>query len=1176
MVHRAQGLYKPEDERVFYFLSLIMKPLACLRRTAMGLFLVAVSLSLVVLPTSQTSQTVIQNRNPERTHRTGKSQQSALEEYGKLPIGFEPNWGQADSTVKFLTRGNGYALFLTANEAVVALANPQVTSGRKKRIDAVRLGFRGANRNPSVSALDELGAKNSYLRGKDPRKWQANVPTYGRVRYENVYDGIDLVYYGLAGLVEYDFVIAPRANPELIKIVSKGGRSLRLDQAGNLRIENPSGDLVLRAPVAYQDLDGVRQTVASKFVVRGREISFWLGDYDQDRELVIDPVLSYSTYLGGTGHSAADDEAVSGITVDSAGNAYVVGSTVSMNFPIVNAYKPTNNGNLDVFISKFNPSGTALVYSTYLGGDFRDEGRGIAVDANGSAYVTGISSSSNFPTTPGAFQTSGLDTDVFVTKLNPSGNGLVYSTVLSGDRTVLPNGGGTLSSAESGYAIAVNSLGEAYVTGETQSSNFPIANATQSSGAGVGDAFVTKLNAAGSGLIFSTYLGGANSDRANGIALDSGGNAYLTGDTYSLNFPTTGGAYRTTRTSGTTSIGFVSKFTAAGSLVYATYLGDTFDRAQAIAVNNAGEAVIAGETSSLNFPTTADALRRKAIQGALLKSPDRSLHWTSGGLSSEFQVNAVALDPTNSGTQYAGTQAGIFKTANGGNSWTFLGLSTSSILSIAVDPNNPNTVFAGTGGQGIFKSIDGGNNWSNPVASGSVFTLVPHPQTPAKFYAGISGGGLQSSDGGNTWLPFGSGGTIRAIAFVPGDPNTIYLAAFSGVIKSNDGGANWTNVLPNTSTFGSIVIDPANPSVVYAGHRSFGVYKTTNAGQTWNALFFSGQILSMAIDGSTTPTTVYACRSGEGVSKTTDGGLNWSVTGLGYSSVNSLVVDRLAPANLYAGVSVGGNTDAFVTRLNSSGSALIYSTLLGGTGFDSAYAVALNSAGHPVVAGAATSVDLTFTNPMRPKTGSVMDGFVALLNTSSSTISFASFIGGSGIDRASAVAVDLAGNIYIGGHTRSADFPTVAALQPTLANVYDAFVAKITLSPPPQLILEQSGPLGNQAAAVDSLLLLRDPFPLLSLAPWFHQGTDRNTRVFVFATDLMLNPGETAAAVTVNLVDSNSLSRDIAAEDVRAVPNSSFVQVTFKLPSDLPAGVCQVTIKAHGQTSNTGAFRIAP
>jgi hypothetical protein len=819
-------------------LSLITKSHAFLRRVATGMLLVALSLSLVVFPRAQTSRTFIQNPYLEETHPTDKPQRSVLEEYGKLPIGFEPNWGQADSSVKFLTRGNGYALFLTANEAVIALANPHVPSGKKKRISAVRFSLREANPKPIITALDELVAKNSYLLGTDQRDWQTNIATYGQVRYENVYDGIDLIYYGLAGLVEYDFVIAPHANPNLIKFVCKGAGSFRLDQAGNLRIENPAGDLVLRAPVAYQKLNGVRQAVASKFVVRGREISFWLGDYDRDRELVIDPVLSYSTYLGGTGHSAFDDEEVSGITVDSGGNAYVVGSTVSTNFPIVNAYKPTSNGSLDVFISKFNPSGTALIYSTYLGGDFNDEGRAIAVDANGSAYVTGESRSSNFPTTPGALQTSGESSDVFVTKLNPSGNGLVYSTLLSGDRIVLPNGGGTLSSYEGGYGIAVNSLGEAHVTGETQSANFPLANATQSSPSGAIDAFVTKLNATGSGLIFSTYLGGTGTEHSNGIALDSSGNVYLAGSTSSLNFPTTAGAYRPTRTGGSTSIVFVSKFTAAGNLVYSTYLGDTFERGQAIAANNAGEAFIAGETSSQNFPTTANALRSKQIQGAVLRSPDRSLNWTNGGLSSEFGVNAVALDPTNSGIQYAGTQAGIFKTANGGNSWALLGLSGSSVLSIAIDPNNPNIVLAGTGGQGIFKSIDGGNTWSNPVTSGNVFTLISHPQTPAQFYAGVTGGGLQSSDGGNTWVPFGSGGTIRAIAFVPGDPNTIYLAAFNGVIKSTDGGANWMNVFPNSSTFGSIVIDPSNTSVVYAGHRSFGVYKTTNAGQLERAVLF--------------------------------------------------------------------------------------------------------------------------------------------------------------------------------------------------------------------------------------------------------------------------------------------------------------------------------------------------
>jgi hypothetical protein len=969
----------------------------------------------------------------------------------QLPLAFEENTGLVDRRVRFFARGDGYGVFLTNKGAVLALHNPGPASrdataqvrGRSA-IDVLRWEFEGAAADARIAGADELGPANYFLGTQ--RNWSTGNRRFNRIRYQNLYRGIDLVYYGNSKHLEYDLVLAPHANAHQIRFKLGNGKGLSLDPNGNLVIRTKAGEIALQRPVAYQIVGGNRRDVTCSFRInQHNHIVFEVGAYDHDAELTIDPTLVYSTYLGGSGFSSSDDEVVNGVAVDNQGNAYVVGSTVSTDFPVLNAYKSNGGGFLDVFVSKINPTGTALIYSTYLGGNRADQGLGIAVDASGSAYVTGVSASTDFPTTPGAFQTTGLDTDVFVAKLSPSGNSLVYSTLLSGDRIPLTPGSG-LASSETGFGIAVDSQGQAIVAGQTQSANFPHAHEFQASGAGGFDAFVTKLNATGSGLIFSTYLGGSTTDQADAVAVDSADNVYVSGETYSTDFPVTAGSFKTSRTASNSSIGFVTKFSAAGSLIYSTYLGDSFDRARSIAVDSFGNAFVTGETQSANFPVTANAIKPKPKVGDFFISSDGGVTWrSSSGFAGDVAVNAVAIDPVTPGKLFIGTPAGLFSSTDGGNSWSLLGLANISVLSLAIDPANPVNIFAGTSGQGIFKSTNGGSSWTNPMTTGTIVTLAFRPQDSTRIYAGTSGSGLQSSDSGEHWTSLGAGGgSIKAFAFAPGNPDTIYLAANNGVIKTIDAGVNWTNVLSVGFPFSGIVIDPTNAATVYAANQSLGVYKTTNAGQNWTQSNVGpNTITSLAIDDTTSPATVYAGGDG-GLYKTVNGAQSWQLTGLTYSTVKAISASHQTPGVLYAGASVSGNLDAFLSKLSADGSSLLYSTYLGGGGFDTAFGVALDQSGNPVIVGYGSSLDFPQVNALRPRRGTATDAFVMKLDMATNAISFSSFVGGSGIDSGRGVAVDSANNIYVVGTTRSSDFPSATGIQPALNNIYDGFVTKIT------------------------------------------------------------------------------------------------------------------------------------
>jgi len=520
------------------------------------------------------------------------------ERYGKLSLQFEANRGQTHKDVHFLSRGAGYSLYLTSGEAVLVLSKPAADA---KRV-ALRMSLVGAARKPQVRGLDELPGRANYFIGKDPAKWRTNVPTYARVHYREVYPGVDLVYYGNQRQLEYDFIVAPGADPKKIVLSFKGADKLEISAAGDLVLHGVGGDVRQHKPIIYQEIDGVRREIEGGYVRKGaNRVGFQVAAYDMSRPLIIDPVvLSYSTYLGG-----ASDDFGNAIAVDPNGAAYVTGSTTSINFPTAGAVQTSSGGGSDAFVTKLNPAGSALVYSAYLGGSDADLSSAIAVDAEGAAYVTGTTYSTNFPTTADAAQPAVAGTpDAFVTKLDPTGSLLVYSTYLGG------------TSGDFAAGIALDTTGNTYVTGQTQSSNFPTtAGAFQLSLGGCSnsypflcDAFVAKLNPTGSALVYSSYLGGSSDDYGYGIAVDRDGNAYVTGYTTSTNFPTTASAFQPTFTGPSTV--FVAKVDAAGSsLVYSTYLGGGSEVGRGIAVDTAGNAYVTGYTTSANFPTTGGAFQ---------------------------------------------------------------------------------------------------------------------------------------------------------------------------------------------------------------------------------------------------------------------------------------------------------------------------------------------------------------------------------------------------------------------------------------------------------------------------------------------------------------------------------------------------------------------------------------
>jgi hypothetical protein len=673
--------------------------------------------------------------------------------FGRLPLLFEQQGAEADGA--FFCHSPGFGLVLRPTEVRVGFSSAPSTNcrGRGSPADSaipeapltsVRIGLKGASPAAKARGQDPSSTQVNYLVGNDPGQWQVGVPTFGRVRFEAVYPGIDVVYYGTQRQLEYDFVVQPGTCADAICLEFEGGGALRVDADGDLMLDAGGRAVRFKKPVAYQEKDGQRREVPSWYrlddAVPGR-VRFGLGDHDAGLPLVIDPVLAYGTYLGGTGFDRAWS-----VVVDAAGCAYVAGETYSRDLPVTNAFAPAFSGTVigsvaprDAFVAKLGPGGTNLLFATYLGGLGDDVAFDLALDREGNIWLTGATYSSNFPTTLDALQPGlhptvwyGSEYDAFVTRLGAGGSNLLYSTFLGGSGndnglslavdpdgqvvvagfttypdfpTVGPvsaySGGGSdafvakltadgrsliysvfLGGVGPDHAenLAVDPAGQPVVVGWTYSSDFPVTNALQPQYLGDGaEGFITKLSADGQSRLFSTFLGGSGDDFIYGVALDTATNVYVTGSTTSTNFPTLSGLSATN--SGGSDV-FVAKLDAGGThLIYSTYVGgDTSDEAWGIAVDGSNTAWVAGHTLSTNFPTA------QPLQAA------------SGGADDGF---LFALDPS-------GTVLGFSTYLGGGFSDEPLALTLDAAGSAYVVGISYSTNFFPAGSLPAFQSAPAG------------------------------------------------------------------------------------------------------------------------------------------------------------------------------------------------------------------------------------------------------------------------------------------------------------------------------------------------------------------------------------------------------------------------------------------------------------------------------------
>ena len=633
--------------------------------------------------------------------------------YAQLPLGFEENRGQAAPEVRFVSHGSGYALSLAPNEVDIAILRHDAAmashlhraSALRAHLEArkalkaasaatvVRMQLEGANPRPAIVASNKLVGKTNYFVGNDPKKWVTDVPSFARVKYSEIYPGVDVELYGNQRRLEYDFTVAPGTNPKAITLKIDGAQKLVLNAHGDLILRIPDGDVEFQKPVIYQMAGNERREVAGNYVLgTGNRVMFSVAEHDKSLPLVIDPVLSpvtsYATYLGGTGNESGFS-----IAVDANGDAFIGGFTSSLDFPIIAATASQTSFALAGgcgFVTEIDPTGAKQLYSTFLcgatpgalnPGTAFDEIFGVAVDGTGKVYVTGFAESIDFPTVNGLTASSAPNGDVFLSKLDPTAKGaasLLYSTAFGG------------LSGSDGLGVAVDNSGNAYIVGQTFSAPGPIANGNFPITTGAfqptlssqeGNAFLTRIDTTQSGdagLIYSTYLGGngANNstsfygEQALGVAVDNAHNAYLAGITTSTDFPPMHAFQPNLAAGKTQDAGFVSRIDTtqanAASLVYSTYLsGSASDVAFGLALGPNNVVYVTGMTDSLDFRTTPGAFQTTgAAKGvAFVTLIDTGMSGTSSLAYSTFFGGTggddgfgIATD-TNGNAYVAGTTA---------------------------------------------------------------------------------------------------------------------------------------------------------------------------------------------------------------------------------------------------------------------------------------------------------------------------------------------------------------------------------------------------------------------------------------------------------------------------------------------------------------------------------------
>jgi len=659
----------------------------------------------------------------------------------RLPISFEANRGQADPDIKYLAHGPAYTLCLTNDSASLYLAHPVTSAGRLSELNVLRMKLAGANSGAKIVGTGELPGKSNYLVGNDPAKWVTNVPTYRAVRYIAIYPGIDLVYHADHRLFEYDFVVAPGANTHNIEIRMEGATNLKIDRTGNLVITVGDVEVIEPVPTAYQETPDGRRTVFARYVLLGSaRVGFSVAHYDPKYTLIIDPTLVYSTYVGGQYQRSS--------TVDALGNVYITGGAYNNMPTTANAFERYGVGG-NALVIKLTPDGSSLVYSTYVGGGAIAQGMAIAVDASGNAYITGTADSASFPTTPGAYQSRFLggvnNPDGFVTKLNASGSGLIYSTFLGGTSADHPSG------------LAVDAWGCAYIAGSTSSVDFPVTQGAfqKTFGGGASDIFISKLDANGRSLVYSSYLGGSDQDFAPGIAVDALGYAYLTGSTLSPDFPKTPGALQSPWT---TFGAFVSKMNIAGSaLVYSAYLGHA--QGFGIAIDAAGNAYVTG-VADPTFDTTPGAFRARSSQWF-------NTFITKLNTVGTARIYSTFLGGSSSGAGDSGRAIAVDRAANA----YVTGVTSSPLFPVTPDAlqSRLTTSFAGTsdafltkldaaGGRVLYSTYLGG-------LSGDMGLSVGLDQAGNAYVGGGTGPGFPTTSGAYQTQYFEGTGFVSKFSF---------------------------------------------------------------------------------------------------------------------------------------------------------------------------------------------------------------------------------------------------------------------------------------------------------------------------------------------------------------------------------------------------------------------------
>ncbi len=949
---------------------------------------------------------------------------------GPLPLIFEPNKGQVRPEFAFVGRAGANTVYLNSSGMTF---RPRV-----REAAPVTMRFLGGNIAARVEGLEKQPGVSNYYRGSNPANWLTGISQYNKVRFGTVYRGIDVVYYGTEGKIEYDLVVAPGADPDAIRLQFDGASQVSVSDAGDLVVGVGESRVFMQKPVIYQTRGGTRVAVPGRYVLSARnQVRFRVGDYDKNRPVVIDPTIVFSQVIGGN----SSGNFANGVASDAAGNVFLAGYTNSIDFPVRNSATAPIGG-ADAFVVKINTSTTppTVAFSTLISGGGDEFAFSIAVDNAGNAAITGQTNSPNFPLVTPYQATRNGASDAFFVKLNGTSGALLASTYYGG------------SGADQGNSIATDGT-NFYIGGSTTSADLPSAGVAPG---GPADGFVVKFSSTGA-LGGAKYVGGSGVDAVNGIAVDASGRIIVGG-------VTTSSLFNGESLGGVPSAGFITRLTAAFVVDFSMLVGGGFDDVvTAVGSDSTGAMYGAGATRNSNLPgdhlgsAYGGGVDAFIIKLSTTGTPVYS-RYVGGSRTDGFQGMAVKGDGTVLAagstlsadvpilnalqTTLSGDSAPVVTSLNAGASWTaasngILGSRSTLGAGVSPEPGTGNVIAATDAG--LFRSIDSGVSWTPTLPNIPVQVLSRSPSSPQKIYAAaqMSTGATAtteiyaSSNGGGLWTAVASmPGTVVALAVDAVNPSILYAATSSnGLFKSSNGGITWTPVNSlDRPEIPDVVADPVNAGVLYVAAAGEGVFRSTNAGATWalGSGSISG-ISALAISHVANTILLYALGSGQ-VYVSTDAGLNWTLTGFPASGAISIVASRTTPSTVFVGTAGGDVWRG--TNVGSQGESWTKQT-------------------SPVQGAASLPIALLAIDDNSRLWASVVlrrDGLVTKLD-SAGTVAYTTYLGGNGSDIAAAPAFHAtSGDALIAGGTNSADFPLTAAgtgFKSRVNPATDAFVARI-------------------------------------------------------------------------------------------------------------------------------------